>query len=403
MVSEASNPVQNDLAAIPSNAGEYMGGLGGEIVTTHASVGWSEMTKPGQEVSQDAIYAVNDEQSGTGYYAVFDGAGSSQDGRAAAQSARQTLHTEVRNNFDTNDHNPEDSFSRLFDSMARNVEQNANGGYTTGIVARTEVSNGLQLLRWGSVGDSLGFLVRNGNIVQLNQEETVRQELLDSGESEETADAQGNVITNALGTAEDLYQGLSQTGIIEVQSGDIVLLVSDGITGDRAGQRISGGETLDVLKAVLSKTDITARQKADVLVQIATKNDDRSALVIEIPQTKEHQPVAVTREVGDVAVEASHMLDIPEADRPYALGQKLVMQRNSGIHVTGWEVAGYKLGSNGEIRVRMIGEDLEDGKVVPKQKYVSLSELQETQRAFQAGEITNTHGGRVQIINPHSQ
>ncbi len=81
------------------------------------------------------------------------------------------------------------------------------------------------------VGDSRGYLLRQGRLIQLTRDQSMVQELLDAGaitEAEARTSPQRNVILQALGTAPGLEPVL---GFLELRRGDLLLLCSDGLSG----------------------------------------------------------------------------------------------------------------------------------------------------------------------------
>jgi serine/threonine protein phosphatase PrpC len=96
------------------------------------------------------------------------------------------------------------------------------------------------------VGDSRLYLFRRNALSRLTRDHSVVQELVDEGlfESIEVASAagvRGNVLTRALGIEEQVHADL---GSIDWQSGDLLLLCSDGLSdviGERELERILRG------------------------------------------------------------------------------------------------------------------------------------------------------------------
>ncbi len=261
--------------------------------------GWAEKTKIGKDgqpmpFSEDAVYAFVDQESGNGIYGVFDGAGGMDDGRGASEAARQYLHEYAMQHGDTVPSNPRQNIENIVEEMVDRVAAVSKGA-TTGVIAMVHKDReGGQKLAWAGVGDSLLFVIRGGRAYQLNREETQRQEMLEQGKSEAEADRHGNVITNALGS--DTYTGLNQTDVIQLYPGDQILLVSDGVTGDTSKQRLRGGDNMAAIEEVMNAPHATPQQKAEALIEAATKNDDRSAMIIQIDGP---QPSAEAVREGD--------------------------------------------------------------------------------------------------------
>jgi PPM family protein phosphatase len=90
------------------------------------------------------------------------------------------------------------------------------------------VENGV--VAFGHVGDSRGYLIRDGQLEQLTEDHSLVAELVRSGKlSPEEAEThpQRSVITRALGTDPDVDV---DTFSVEAQTGDLFMLCSDGLT-----------------------------------------------------------------------------------------------------------------------------------------------------------------------------
>lgn len=288
-MSETTGKAAHNQLSIPLDAGEYMNSLGGEIVSPIMTIGWAELAKnPETNVpSQDAIYVYVDQGSGNGRFGLFDGAGGHAKGREAALAGRQELHEGSLNSVSPAT-DAISSIQQTFDNMAGRVNADAYGGITTASIGLLNMVDGKPRFEWGAVGDSPIFLIRRNTIVQLNEEETVRQRWLNEGAPEAFADRAGGTLTKALGTsidrkqqAIDMYSGLQQHGRIDIEEGDVIVFVSDGITGDKADQRLPGGNNQETILSIMSQLNMSPREKADILLRIARKHDDRSVMVIE--------------------------------------------------------------------------------------------------------------------------
>ena len=156
------------------------------------------------------------------------------------------------------------------------------------------------LLRAGSrfglvhVGDSRGYLLRDGELQQITRDHTFVQSLLDEGRI--TADEadhhpQRNVITNALDGREDVELDLS---VRETRAGDRYLLCSDGLSG------VVSGETLRDTLADEASTDVAVEK----LVELALKGggpDNITAIVADVVEVETKPPSAVPVTVGAAA------------------------------------------------------------------------------------------------------
>ena len=80
------------------------------------------------------------------------------------------------------------------------------------------------------VGDSRGYLLREGDLSQLTHDHSLVQMLVDTGELDAEAAAShpnANVVTRAVGSAADLRIDSVRGDVLE---GDVFLLASDGLT-----------------------------------------------------------------------------------------------------------------------------------------------------------------------------
>lgn len=116
----------------------------------------------------------------------------------------------------------------------------ANMGTTTLVMAEIRENN----LIFSNVGDSRGYLIRNGKIVFQTKDQSMTQLLLDSGELSHPLQTRRhplrNVILNALGSPEPFYRGYEGNRIVMKPSGlpavdqltleknDLILLATDG-------------------------------------------------------------------------------------------------------------------------------------------------------------------------------
>src|SRR5438270_13297246 len=113
---------------------------------------------------------------------------------------------------------------RVYDRSS--TDPNTSGMGTTITVALVQGER----VRFGHVGDSRAYLIRDGRIEQLTEDHSLVNELMKSGKlSPEEAEAhpQRSVITRALGTDPDVDV---DTFSVPVQTADVFLLCSDGLT-----------------------------------------------------------------------------------------------------------------------------------------------------------------------------
>jgi protein phosphatase len=86
-------------------------------------------------------------------------------------------------------------------------------------------------LFFAQVGDSRGYLLREGQLVQLTRDQSLVNQLIEAGQlTEEEAETfeHNNIILQALGTADTVQVDLTYC---ELRKGDVVMLCSDGLSG----------------------------------------------------------------------------------------------------------------------------------------------------------------------------
>jgi serine/threonine protein phosphatase PrpC len=88
-------------------------------------------------------------------------------------------------------------------------------------------------LYWGHAGDSRLYLLRNGSLFVRTFDHSMVQMWLACGvidEEEARTHPRRNQITNCLGGVDDMFQ-IELGNMVELQSGDVVFLCSDGLCG----------------------------------------------------------------------------------------------------------------------------------------------------------------------------
>ncbi len=100
------------------------------------------------------------------------------------------------------------------------------------------------------VGDSRGYILRNGTLVQVTRDQSLVNQLIEAGQlTEEEAETfeHNNIILQALGTAETVQVDLT---FVELRRGDVLLLCSDGLSG-----MVRNDEIREVLKSTPDPLD----------------------------------------------------------------------------------------------------------------------------------------------------
>ncbi len=128
------------------------------------------------------------------------------------------------------------------------------------------------------VGDSRGYLLREGMLRQVTRDHTVVQQQVDRGAltpEQAREHPLSHILTRALGTEEDVE---ADTYDDEVHSGDLFLLCSDGLSGMLSDDRIY---------EILSAPTDDLQSIADALIDAANDGgglDNVTAVVVKVSQ-----------------------------------------------------------------------------------------------------------------------
>jgi protein phosphatase len=183
--------------------------------------------------------------------AVCDGMGGAAAGEVASQLAVDIIYECMVEGLD-----PESPTARndLARRLVRAVEiagqrifheakaDRTRRGMGTTVTAAAFVDDHLFLAQ---VGDSRGYLLRNGTLVQVTRDQSLVNQLIEAGQlTEEEAETfeHNNIILQALGTADTVQVDLTYA---ELKKGDVLLLCSDGLSG-----MVRNDEIREILKTV---------------------------------------------------------------------------------------------------------------------------------------------------------
>ncbi|MCF8031870.1 MAG: protein phosphatase 2C domain-containing protein [Desulfarculaceae bacterium] len=198
-------------------------------------------------------------------FALADGLGGH---RAGGEAAKLAVETILRHLSQLGGEDIASAISEAFQEANDRIKQasasdpDMDDMHSTGVLA--VVKSGAAC--FASVGDSRGYLIREGEIIHKTRDDSVVQMLLDMGEinpEEAAGHPDRNRILKALGM-EGEFRMATPPKCLEVRSGDYILLCSDGfwenfidseltkILGPRA-KLIPPGKMLDMLFEVAAK------------------------------------------------------------------------------------------------------------------------------------------------------
>jgi PPM family protein phosphatase len=170
-------------------------------------------------------------------FAVCDGMGGAAAGEIASQLAVDILYERMVEGLVEGQPIARDELARrlvrAIEAAGLRIFQEAKldrsrRGMGTTVTAAALVDDHLF---FAQVGDSRGYLLRGGNLVQLTRDQSLVNQLIEAGQlSEEEAETfeHNNIILQALGTADTVQVDLT---FCELRRGDRLLLCSDGLSG----------------------------------------------------------------------------------------------------------------------------------------------------------------------------
>jgi len=170
-------------------------------------------------------------------FAVCDGMGGAAAGEIASQLAVDILYERMIDGLEERHPLTRDELARR---LVRGVEAAGLRIFQEAKLDRTRRGMGTTVtaaalvddhLFFAQVGDSRGYLLRDGQLVQLTRDQSLVNQLIEAGQlTEEEAETfeHNNIILQALGTADTVQVDLTYC---ELRRGDALLLCSDGLSG----------------------------------------------------------------------------------------------------------------------------------------------------------------------------
>jgi serine/threonine protein phosphatase PrpC len=239
-------------------------------------------------------------------FMVADGLGGAAAGEVASELAILTVHAELRRQWGSAPERNAEAFARAIKSAAEAanskifayaVEHPESRGLGTTATIAGLLGDTLYLAQ---VGDSRGYLVRNGVVQQITKDQSLMQRLIEAGEltpEEAERSERRNIILQALGPEPTVKIDLT---FQKVRRGDTLVLCTDGLSGlvrkDEIGEVLaeSNGDLLTACRELIDRanenggpdniTVIIARFEGDGL-QAAAAEDAVGHAVFPLPGT----------------------------------------------------------------------------------------------------------------------
>lgn len=183
-----------------------------------------------RKVNQDNYYISEDD----GLFIVADGMGGHKAGEVASRMAIDTIRSEFKKA-----QRPK-QLQQLIRLMYDCIDKANETVYATAVKESDYSGMGTTLVVCcifedtaviAHVGDSRGYIIRDGSIEQVTEDHSVVQQLINKGsitKEEARSHPQRNMITRAVGTDKTVCV---DTCVLDIKKGDYILLCSDGLSG----------------------------------------------------------------------------------------------------------------------------------------------------------------------------
>jgi serine/threonine protein phosphatase PrpC len=247
--------------------------------------------KPAPGHGED-VHIVDDE---LGVYGVLDGMGGHENARITAETARDAIYDSIK--VEVEQHGEfatviaaSDALTRAFGfaRFAISAAGLGEGSTTAAVAIPVKTAEGTYLV-YRSAGDSLIKIYRDGEVLDVNQDQSLPD--------------QGDKLTHYMGEA--TVGSYDDYGTYLLKEGDKIFIGSDGITGDWKGQTIVKRNRITGVYEEVQMPDqrITDAEWADAfgqpdpqasanrLVEISHKDyDDRTAVVLDYVRENKVDP-----------------------------------------------------------------------------------------------------------------
>jgi serine/threonine protein phosphatase PrpC len=223
-----------------------------------------------REDVEESIWQYKEEFLDNALLAVFDGVGGERGGETASKIAAQTMDEYNNGCFTKN------IMDYIYEVNFR-ISTNTNRKMATTYAAVSIEDN---IYHFSNIGDSKGYLCRNGKLRKMTKDHNTVQLLVEEGlltEEQAKKHPQRHVIYQALGMQEEDIE--PEPYISEkqnAQEGDLLLLCTDGVT-----DMITEAEIEEIL------LDKMIQNKAKIIVDRAMEKggkDNITALIVEVKE-----------------------------------------------------------------------------------------------------------------------
>jgi protein phosphatase len=259
-------------------------------------------------------------------FAVCDGMGGAAAGEIASQLAVDILYERMVDGLTDEHPLQRDELARrlvrAIEAAGLRIFQEAKldrsrRGMGTTVTAAALVDDHLF---FAQVGDSRGYLLREGNLVQLTRDQSLVNQLIEAGQlTEEEAETfeHNNIILQALGTADTVQVDLTYC---ELRKGDVVMLCSDGLSGMVRFDEIrevlrTTPEPIDACKQLTERANQAGGHDNITVIVAQFDGDGLKALAPETEPLK-YRKYTLPEEPADLTERNFRRNDIPSSTPP---------------------------------------------------------------------------------------
>ena len=179
-------------------------------------------------------------------FMVADGMGGAAAGEVASEMATTTVYDHMVNQWGSDQDVTEQRFAyRLKEAVEmanQQIHEYAKAHLEVRGMGTTTTAAGVfeRALYLTQIGDSRGYLIRQGRIAQITKDQSLMQRLVDAGElteEEAAVSERRNIILQALGPDAHVKVDLTRQ---ELRRGDVLVMCSDGLSGLVKKEEIQG-------------------------------------------------------------------------------------------------------------------------------------------------------------------
>ena len=265
-------------------------------------------------------------------FAVCDGMGGAAAGEVASQMAVDIIYERMSDALDQKVSIGRDEIARR---LVKSVEvaglrifQEAKADRSRRGMGTTTTASALvdDHLFFAQVGDSRGYILRDGVLTQVTRDQSLVNQLIEAGqltaEEAETFE-HNNIILQALGTSDTVQVDLTY---VQVRKGDKMLLCSDGLSGMVRFDEIreimrTAGDPVEICKALTERANLAGGHD-NITVIIVVFDGEALAEGEPVPEPLKYRKYSLPEEEPDPSERIRR-----RASDPSALGQGISSTR----------------------------------------------------------------------------